>query len=127
MSPTATLAMQTPVNEISESTEISFQIKKDDSSLLWQQVNDILRNSIERTALQKAVERRTQTSKPHVLVAPGVLVPEDEYKKRFSKLNLEQYRKNMTPELFLAFVRHIGFIPGNSKISIEKLLSNPED
>ena len=43
-------------------------------------------------------------------VCPGYEVTEDEYQERYDGIDLEHYRKNMTPELFAAFVRGIGLV-----------------
>lgn len=131
MSPTTLFANQEAFTETERTGEIIFQFKQDtigDTSFLWQQVNDILRSSIERTDSKQETPQRSKISvKPHILVAPGMLIPGDEYKRRFGTVDLEEYRRKMTPELFLVFVRHVGSIPGISKLDIEKLVSNPED
>ena len=54
-------------------------------------------------------------------VCPGYEVTEDEYQERYDGIDLEHYRKNMTPELFAAFVRNIGILKAPKGFELECL------
>lgn len=131
MSPATLFASQSTVTQVLKNSEFKFRVNLDDpsdTSLVWQQINDIFNKSVARTGFQREITQEAKKSiQPHVLVAPGILVPGDEYKKRFGTIDLEEYRRKMSPGLFRVFVKHIGSISGMSKLDIQKLLSNPED
>ena len=131
MSPSTLANNRLSSTMIFENTEVKFQVEKDTtaySTSIWQQINDILKKSFVSTVPQKETTQQSKADmKPHILVMPGMLLPYDEYKKRFGTIDLEHYRKGMSPDLFRVFVRHIGFITGLQKLDIEKLMSNHED
>lgn len=131
MSPSTLLSNQVSSTMILENTEIRFQVEKDTtdySTPIWQQINDILKKSFVSAVPQQETTQQSKAQvKPHILVIPGMLLPSDEYNKRFGAIDLEYYRGKMTPDLFRVFVRHIGLITGLQKLDIEKLMSNHED
>ncbi|MEP6637406.1 MAG: hypothetical protein ABJB97_11830 [Acidobacteriota bacterium] len=56
------------------------------------------------------------------MVAPGVMVRDSEYAARYSHLDLGALRQRLTPEKFLAFVRHIGFLEGRDGVDVGALV-----
>ena len=61
-----------------------------------------------------------------MVVAPGIVVGGEEYQQRYGGIDLEQYRQQMSPELFKAFVRHIGRIPGTPDLELGDIVTTPE-
>lgn len=55
------------------------------------------------------------------IVAPGIIVRAAEYEARYSFLNLPEFRLRMSPEVFRAFVRHIGGIEGPDNVDVNQL------
>ena len=112
---------------------IIFQPKTGDiDSLVLRQINDILSNSLEKAGfLQPAGTTTEDLPTPiefptPVLVAPGIVVDHNEYKQRYGCIDLEQYKQQMSPELFKAFIRHIGCIPGTSNLDLKDIVNTPE-
>lgn len=100
------------------------------SSLAWGQINDILSNSLSDAGFPQPVQIavrdwRTPLELP-VVVAPGIVVGSEEYKQRYGSIDLEKYRQQMSPELFKAFVRHIGRIPGTPDLNLGDIVATPE-
>jgi hypothetical protein len=60
------------------------------------------------------------------MVAPGIVMSSDEYQERFQDIDLEQVRKRMNPEIFKAFVRYMGLIPGDPRVNIAQISSIPD-
>lgn len=110
---------------------VNFQpVIEDTSSLAWRQVNDILCSSLSDAGFPQPVQTavrdwRTPLELP-VVVAPGIVVGSEEYKQRYGSVDLEQYRQQMSPELFKAFVRHIGRIPGTPDLNLGDIVTTPE-
>jgi len=103
---------------------------RDTSSLAWGQINDILSNSLSDAGFPQPVQTavrdwRTPLELP-VVVAPSIVVGNEEYKQRYGDIDLEQYRNQMSPELFKAFVRHIGRIPGTPDLNLGDIVTTPE-
>ncbi len=113
------------------SVTFPFQPKIEDTgSLAWRQINDILCSSLSESGFPQPVETavrdwRTPLELP-VVVAPGIVVGREEYKQRYGSIDLEQYRQQMSPELFKAFVRHIGRIPGTPDLELGDIVTTPE-
>src|SRR4030042_1018930 len=89
----------------------------DSGSFIWRQIDDVLRRSLERSGFRQpdVLPREDPPPRKHVnavVVAPGIMVLADEYEKRYGGIDLEQFRQRMSSDLFKAFVRHIGSIPG---------------
>ena len=73
-----------------------------------------------KQSMEARVKNRT------ILIAPGILLSGEEYDERFGSLDLELYRKSMTPELFNMFIRHVGCIQGKRITDIRDLISELE-
>ena len=102
----------------------------DTNSLAWRQINEILSNSLSGAGFPQPVQTavrdwRIPLELP-VVVAPGIVVESEEYKQRYGSIDLEQYRQQMSPELFKAFVRHIGRIPGTPDLDLGDIVTTPE-
>ncbi|MBA7653113.1 hypothetical protein ES703_60956 [subsurface metagenome] len=116
--------------EVEEVSVKLLDMIKDTSSPVWRQINDILSNSLSDAGFPQPVQTavrdwRTPLELP-VVVAPGIVVGDDEYKQRYGDIDLEQYRQQMSPELFKAFVRHIGRIPGKPDLDLSDIVTTPE-
>lgn len=113
--------------------KIIFQPKTEDiDSLVSRQINDILSNSLEKAGFLQPAGTATKDlptpieSPTPVLVAPGILVDHNEYKQRYGCIDLEQYKQQMSSELFKVFIRHIGCIPGTSNLDLKDIVNTPE-
>ena len=110
--------------------EIQPDEEKASDSDIWEQIQEILDQSLINSGLTKQRVETTGTEKEQtsekILVAPGIIVGNKEYEERFGNIDLEYYRKNMPPELFRVFVRHAGSIPGKPKVDVVELTSDFE-
>ena len=128
---TAIEHIQLPKPRDIEEVPVKFQpVIKDTGSLAWRQINDILSSSLSESGFPQPVQTavrdwRTPLELP-VVVAPGIVVGSEEYKQRYGSIDLEQYRQQMSPELFKAFVRHIGRIPGTPDLNLGDIVTTPE-
>jgi len=112
-----------------EEISVTFQPQIEDTgSLAWRQINDILYSSLTEFGFPQPaqtvpgpLELPAQT-----VVAPGIVVGGEEYKQRYGGIDLEQYRHQMSPELFKTFVRHIGRIPGTPGLDLSDIVTTPE-
>ncbi len=125
--------IQLPKPRDVEEVPVKFQtVTNDTSSLAWRQINAILSSSLSDAGFPQPVQTAvrdwpTPVELPiPVVVAPGIVVGSDEYKQRYSSIDLEQYRQQMSPELFKAFVRHIGRIPGTPDLDLGDIVATPE-
>jgi hypothetical protein len=116
-----------------EEFPVKFQPESEDSgSLAWRQINDILSNFLRYSGFPQPTVTSMQTRPAplelpvQVVVAPGIVVGGDEYKERYGDIDLEQYRQQMSPELFKAFVRHIGCIPGKPDLELGDIVTTTE-
>jgi len=116
-----------------EEVPVEFRSEVEDSgTLVWQQINELLRTSLNSSGfpqpsadpIQQSYEEMERPSL--VVVAPGIAVQADEYEERFGSINLEYYRERMSPEMFKAFVRHIGSIKGRTDLNIAEFVDAPE-
>jgi len=131
---TATIErIQLPKLREAEEVPVKFQpVIKDTSSLAWRQVNDILCSSLSEAGFPQPVETTVGAwplplELPSlIVVAPGIVVSGDEYEQRYGDIDLEQYKQQMSPELFKAFVRHIGRIPGTPDLDLADIVATPE-
>ena len=57
-------------------------------------------------------------------IFPGYEVSEEEYKHRFEGVDLQYFRHRMSPELFAAFVKHMGIIEGYGLLPEETSLED---
>ena len=129
---TATIEhIQFPQPRDVEEVPVKFQpVIRDTSSLAWRQINEILSNSLSDVGFPQPVQTavrdlRTSLELP-IVVAPGIVVGSEEYKQRYGSIDLAQYRQRMSPELFKAFVRHIGRIPGTPDLDLGDIVTTPE-
>ena len=120
---------------VPESDQVSIEFRHGDGdreSLIQQQIDEVLRRSLERSGFRQPKEPLEGTGAPSpkrvkaVVVAPGIMVWEDEYEKRYGGIDLERFRQQMPPDLFKAFVRHIGSIPGHPDLDVNELATIPE-
>jgi hypothetical protein len=105
---------------------------------MWRQVDGIVRATLGHSGVrQRGAETyqsnevfgRTpfETGATHrIMVAPGIVMSSEEYQERFQDIDLEQVRKRMNPEVFKAFVRYMGLIPGDPKVNIAQISSIPD-
>lgn len=101
---------------------------------LWQQVDEILRASVGPVGFRHpdvAVSElspwtREATSTFLLTVAPDVIVSPREYQERYSGIDLEHFRNRMPAELFAAFVRYMGLIPGHPDLDVSQIATIPE-
>ena len=102
---------------------IDFAQVEDSESLVWRQIDYILRQSFETPSTQRSGQsERIKYSQ----VAPGIIVKEDEYAQRYAGIDLDRLRQRMSPELFKVFVRHIGSIPGHPDLEISRITVIPD-
>lgn len=105
---------------------------------MWRQVEGIVRTTLGHSGVR---QRGAETYQPNevfgrtpfetgathrIMVAPGIVMSSDEYQERFQDIDLEQVRKRMDPEIFRAFVRYMGLIPGDPRVNIAKISSVPD-
>jgi hypothetical protein len=105
---------------------------------MWQQVDRIVRTALGHSGMR---QRGAETYQPNeffgrtpfetgaahrIMVAPGIVMSSDEYQERFQDIDLEQVRKRMNPEIFKAFVRYMGLIPGDPRVNIAQISSIPD-
>ncbi len=117
------------------STEVPIEVNTagaSEDALLWQQVNTIVRTSV---ATHRAREESSPPGRIPVergerrgwrTVAPGIVVSPEEYERRFGSFDLEGFRQAMPPELFLAFVRHLGAINGGDDTDVVRSTAVPD-
>ena len=131
---TATIEhIQLPKPRDLEEGSVTFQPEiEGTSSLVWRQINDTLCSSLRESGFpQPSQTAAGDWSAPlespvPIVVAPGIVVGGDEYQQRYSSIDLEQYRQQMSPELFKAFVRHIGCIRGTLDLDLGDIVTTPE-
>lgn len=131
---TATIErVQPPRPRAAGRVSVEFQPAIEDTvSDAWRQINAILSDSLSESGLPQPGETadgdwRVPPESPVVIaVAPGIAVETDEYQKRYGSIDLEQYRQQMSPELFRVFVRHIGRIPGTPGLDLGDIVTTPD-
>lgn len=102
---------------------------EDRVELAWRQINEVLNTSLKRSGFPQPIVSPLQRSYRDierlelVVVATGITVQAHEYRERYGSIDLEYYRKRMSPELFKAFVRHIGSIRGREDLDIGKFVT----
>jgi hypothetical protein len=109
--------------------EVGLKQSSNQSPSIWRQVDELLRSlgASDPKAQPTAAPTLSRSQSAQRLVAPGIAVSEQEYKARFGGLPLEDYRRVMSPEVFEAYIRFLGIIPGNPDIDIVDLASPPND
>jgi len=134
MSTITPIASTRGINQELAENKVTVEIKPDEEkahvSAIWEQVQEILNQSLINSGITK---QRVETTEPEkeqtsgkILVAPGIPMGNKEYEERFGNIDLEYYRKQMPPELFKVFVRHAGSIPGKPKVDVVELTSDFE-
>lgn len=103
------------------------------SGRMWRQIDRIV-GTLGRDAhtdLDLAETRESGTSRQagqaRRVVAPGIVVSEDEYQRRFSAINLAVLRQALSSEAFEVFVRHMGAIEGNEYIDVIEISHGADD
>jgi len=93
-------------------------------TLIWDQINKLLRTSLHNSGFPQpsadpTQQRYEEMERPSlIVVASGIAVQAGEYEERFGSIDLKYYREHMSPEMFKAFVRHIGSISGRTDLNI---------
>jgi hypothetical protein len=105
---------------------------------MWEQVDGIVRTTLGHSGVR---QRGAETYQPNgffgrtpfetgathrIMVAPGIAMSSNEYQERFRDIDLEQVRRRMSPEIFKAFARYMGLIPGDPRLNIAEVSSIPE-
>ena len=96
----------------------------------WHQFNSGLRRSLRGAGYgqpELIEEKRPPSKDLWRIVAPGVIVRAAEYQARYSSLNLPDFQRRMRPEVFRAFVRHIGLIEGPQNVDVNELAEGQDD
>ena len=134
MSTTTTIASTGVISQELVDNKVTVEIKPDEEkthdSVVWEQVQEILNQSLINSGITK---QRVETTEPEkeqtrgkILVAAGILLGNKEYEERFGNIDLEYYRKQMPPELFKVFVRYTGSIQGKADVDVVELTSDSE-
>ena len=119
----------------SEAEEVPVEFRSefaDVGKLAWNKINELLRSSLKSSGFpQPSVDsiwqRYEEMERPSlIVVAPGIAVQAGEYEERFGSVDLKYYREHMSPEMFKAFVRHIGSISGRTDLNIGEFVDTPE-
>ena len=89
----------------------------------WEKLVDMVRTSVETHDVRLGEPQATIPYRGGgaILVAPGILVEAQEYQERYGGFDLKSFRERMSPELFKAFVRHIGSVPGYAEMDIDEI------
>lgn len=116
-----------------EEVPVEFQSEVEDSgTLIWDQINKLLRTSLHNSGfpqpsadpIQQSYEEMERPSL--IVVAPGIALQAGEYEERYGSIDLKYYREHMSPEMFKAFVRHIGSIRGRTDLNIGEFVDTLE-
>jgi hypothetical protein len=91
-----------------------------------QQINLGLRLALERAGFQQPDEvieaEKPPPADPWRIVAPGVIVRDTEYQVRYAPLGLSDLGQRMSPDVFSAYVRHVGAIEGYDNVDVNELV-----
>ena len=106
--------------------------EEDTGTDIWPKFSQTVIESAEqwlKEGLQKGrTSREEETAvKPArgITVAPGIVVTPSEYAERYGSLDLDRLRNSMTPEVFKAFVRHIGAVTGREDLDVDLMSDIP--
>ena len=92
-----------------------------------QQIEDALDSALQHSGLRKPDPLPShKIMERAILLAPGVIVRQEEYERRFASIDLDRIRQRMPPRLFQAFVRHIGAIEGRDDVDVTELTADAE-
>lgn len=115
------------------SQRLEFRTAEEDTGTdIWPKISQTIVESAEqwlRKGRQK--ERPSREEEPalpatrEITVAPGIVVTPSEYAERYGSLDLNRLRDSMTPEVFKAFVRHIGAVTGREDLDVDLMSDIP--
>jgi hypothetical protein len=99
---------------------------------IWHQVDELLRGAgkANRDRVSFGTRRTLALTDPRRewrTVAPGFVAPAEEYEQRFTGVDLEGLRARMSPEVFTAYIRFLGVIPGKADLDIVEIARLPDD
>ena len=94
----------------------------DGESYMWDQIDSVVKASVSKSNK----ETRPVSTQTYHEVARGVRVSDDEFQSRFAGIDLEAFRKRMSPQTFQAFVRFMGILPGDSRLNVVDIATIPE-
>lgn len=129
---TMTIRLLPKPSEVQE-VPVDFRSKVEaDRTRVWDQINELFRTSLNRSGflqpsadlIQQSYEEMERPSL--IVVAPGIAVQAGEYEERYGSIDLEYFREHMSPEMFKAFVRHIGSIRGRTDLNIGEFVDTLE-
>jgi hypothetical protein len=92
---------------------------------VWRQFRDALRHGAELAGFAQPDTLDTGHTPPPnewstpITVAPGIIVRALDYEERYAGIDLEGLRARMTPQVFHAFVRYIGSVPGRENLDVD--------
>ena len=123
------------LSRMSEVEEVPVEFRpefEDIGKLVWNKINVWLRNSLKSSGFPQpsteSIQQRYEEMEkpPLIVVAPGIAVQAGEYEERFGSIDLKYYRAHMPPDMFRAFVRHIGSISGRKDLNITEFVDELE-
>jgi hypothetical protein len=123
------------LSKLSEAEEVPVEFQpefEDVGTLIWNKINESLRNSLRNSgfpqpSMDSLWQRYEERGKPSlIVVAQGIAVKAGEYEERFGSIDLKYYREHMSPEMFKAFVRHIGSIRGRTDLNVGEFVTSTE-
>jgi len=103
------------------------EIVREDARLpesAWSQFNFGVRRDFGNAGHRQSDEIDSNPSKSideWRLVAPGIIVRSAEYQARYSHLNLDRLREQLSPSMFEALVRHIGIFEAPPGVDVASL------
>jgi len=120
---------------LSEAEEVPVEFRPefaDVGTLIWNKIKVSLRNSLKSSGFPQpsadSIRQRYEEMErpPLIVVASGIAVQAGEYEERFGSIDLKYYREHMSPDMFRAFVRHIGSISGRTDLNITEFVDDLE-
>lgn len=96
----------------------------------WSPFNAGLQKSLQARGYNQpneVIEGKEQSADRWKIIAPGIIVRSSEFDARYGFLDLPSLRQRMTPQIFRAFVRHIGAIEGPERVDVNELLKGYEN
>ncbi len=100
----------------------------------WERFSQNVVKSAERWLTQESGGREAPAprsedpktaSSREITVAPGIVVSPGEFAERYGGLDLDRLRATMKPEIFNAFVRHIGAVTGREDLDVDLMSDIP--
>jgi hypothetical protein len=111
--------------DLRPSPSIRVQPEQAGRSDIWRQFREALRHGAELAGFPQPdtvdVGHRPPPNEwsTAITVAPGIIVRADDYEERYAGIDLQGLRARMTPEVFQAFVRYIGSVPGRGNLDVD--------